>query len=263
MSFWHDARLMRRAANALAALAALGLLVAAGAWFVHRPQFTLHGLSIEAAAGGELRHVSAPLLRSTVMARIQGNFFTVDLEGLRKTFEQVPWVRQATVRRVWPDRIRVTLEEHRAFAYWGDDRLMNIQGELFVANLAEAEDDGVSMPEFSGPNGSEARLLARYAELNNWLAPVSRRVTGLQLSSRYAWTAELDDGTTLILGRDEGVPIQERVTRWASVYPRVRARFDRDADVVDLRYPNGFAVRSVSFTTTQRKSGATPVRHGE
>ena len=41
---------------------------------------------------------------------------------IRDSFETVPWVRRAVVRRVWPDRLAVRLEEHRAVALWvGED----------------------------------------------------------------------------------------------------------------------------------------------
>ena len=119
--------------------------------------------------------------------------------------------------------------------------------QLFTANLDEAEEDG-PLPELAGPAGSEHQVLARYEDLKRWLTPLSRRPEAVFLSPRYAWAGRLDDGTTLLLGREQGLPIEERVTRWASVYPRVQAKLDRRAEVVDLRYPNGFAVRSLTAT---------------
>ena len=114
------------------------------------------------------------------------------------------------MRRVWPDRLHVAIEEHRPLALWGDGRLMNTHGELYAANLAEAEEDG-PLPEFAGPPGSELDGAARFAELGAGSRRSGARPVAVSLSSRYAWSARLDDGTTLLLGREQGLPIEERV----------------------------------------------------
>ena len=113
---WHTPRLLNALANALILLSLLGLLCAAGWWLGQRPGLALRVVRIDAAPGTELRHVSAVLLDQSVRQRLRGNFFTVDLDAVRAGFEQVPWVRRAMVRRVWPDRLEVAIEEHRPLA---------------------------------------------------------------------------------------------------------------------------------------------------
>ena len=253
---WHNARVLHFAANALSALALVALLGAGVAWIATRPAFSLRAVAIEASPGTELRYVSTALLRNSSLRPVEGNFFTVDLDKVRARYEALPWVRRAAVRRIWPDRLVVTIEEHRPLALWGAGRLMNTHGELFSANLAEAEEDG-PLPELSGPNGSHASVLARYRELQRWLAPIERRPLAVALSQRWAWSARLDDGTTVLIGREQGVPIDTRVQRWVALYPRVQSRFEGGAAVVDLRYPNGFALRTASTTSTGTVAAAT------
>lgn len=246
---WHNVRVLHASANVLLGLTLAALLAVGVSRLVHLPAFDLRGVSIEAAEGSELRYVSTPHLRTSALHRIRGNFFTVDLDAVRLGFESVPWVRKATVRRIWPDRLAVTLEEHRPLALWGDGRLLNTFGELYAVNLAEAEEQG-PLPELAGPPGSERAVLERFGEVARWVSPLGRFPVALSLSPRYAWSARLDDGTTLLLGREEGLPVEARVRRWAAVYPRVRARLDGQPEVVDLRYPNGFAVRAVGVLAT-------------
>ncbi len=245
MSFWHDARLINALANALTGATLLAALAAGTWWLSQRPYFTLRGVSIEAAPGHPLRHASAPLLRAAVTRHVRGNFFAVDLDAVRATFETVPWVRRASVRRVWPDGLAVAIEEHRPLAYWGDGRLVNTFGELFAANLAEAEEEG-ELPQFSGPEGSALQVARRYAELREAVAPLRAHPDSVALSPRYAWTMRLDDGTRLLLGRDQGMPVERRVARWVEAWPEVTASLKRRAEVIDLRYPNGFAIRSLA-----------------
>lgn len=249
MNAWHNSRLLNLIASAMFAAATLAV-VGSGLWWVsQRPMFDLRRVVVEPAPGDVLRYASSDAIRQAVRRQIGGNFFTVDLETVRNAMQSVPWVRQASVRRVWPDALVVDIEEHRPYGIWGESRLMNTNGELFTANIGQAEEDG-PLPVLSGPQGSELAVKRRYEDLRRWLAPLGRTPESVTLSPRYAWSVRLDDDTTLMLGRDQGVPIEERVKRFAAVYARVAEKFDRKADVIDLRYPSGFAVRSVKLLDT-------------
>ncbi|RJG03697.1 cell division protein FtsQ/DivIB [Noviherbaspirillum sedimenti] len=241
---WNDVKMLNAAAGALLGLFVLALLGGGLWWLAQRPMFTLKEIRIE-GAGAELRRVNASTVRTTALPRIKGNFFSVDLNAVRTAFEAVPWVRKAAVRREWPNRLVVTLEEHLPLGTWGQEgRLLSVQGEVFVANLAEAEEDG-NLPEFSGPDGSEREVLMRYRELLAWFAPVSLAPDAVQLSGRYAWTVKLDNGMTVELGREQSsTTLKERVARLVAVYPQLAARLQDRIENVDMRYPNGMALKA-------------------
>ncbi|MFN7642393.1 MAG: cell division protein FtsQ/DivIB [Burkholderiales bacterium] len=244
MNPWHDVRLLNATANGLMAAACIALAVAAVAWVVQRPAFALQAVVVEPSVSAQpLQHVNRALLKSAGASRLHGNFFTVDLGAVRESFEQVPWVRRAQVRRIWPNTLRVGIEEHQPLAIWHDGRLVNRQGELFAANAAEAEAEGALL-EFSGPPGSEAEVTRRWHSLREQLAPLSVAPEAMTLSSRWAWSARLDNGTVLLLGREQGMPIDERVARWVAAAPTVQTRLNREIASVDLRYQNGFAMRA-------------------
>ena len=208
---WHDIRILNAVSSTLLGLAALVLLSAGLWWMAQRPMFTLKAIRID---GGEvqLRRVNALTVRSTALPRIKGNFFTANLDAVRAAFESVPWVRKATVRREWPNTLLVTIEEHQPLGTWGEDgRLVSVKGDVFTANLDEAEEDG-ELPEFSGPQGSAPEVVARYAELRKWFAPLDLAPEAVQLSERYAWRVRLDSGVTVELGREQTpATLQERV----------------------------------------------------
>ena len=242
MNPWHNVRLLNTIANTLLTFVALAVVVSAVWWVAHRPMFTLRAVAVEPARGQELAHVNDSLLRASGVRRIEGNFFTVDLQAVRASFEAVPWVRRATVRRVWPNRLQIGIEEHRVFAGWNDARFLNTFGEVFAVNPDEAEEDG-PLPELAGPVGTEREVMRKFAELAEQLAPLQRRPVSLALSARYAWRAELDNGTALILGREQGLATRERIERFVRVYPELVARIGQWPGTIDLRYPNGFAIR--------------------
>jgi cell division protein FtsQ len=246
---WHDIRMLNATSNALFGLVALALLSGGLWWVAQRPMFTLKVISIEGAATSGLRHVTPSTVRGTAIPRIKGNFFTANLDTARLAFESVPWVRRASVRREWPNKLIVTLEEHTPLGTWGEDgRLLSVKGDLFTANLDEAEEDA-ELIEFSGPAGSEKEVVARFAELRDWFARVELTPDAVRLSGRYAWTVKLNNGMTVELGREQSkTTLKERVDRLVEIYPQLVARLQDRIESVDMRYPNGLALKASGLT---------------
>jgi cell division protein FtsQ len=245
---WHDVRALNATANGLMALVLL-VCIASGVWWLsQRPMFTLRTVRVESMAATELQHVNKLTLRAGALDKIKGNFFTTNLEQVRSAFESVPWVRRATVRREWPDQLIVGVEEHEALGTWGEDgRLLSVKGDVFTANLAEAEEDH-ALPGFAGPDGSEKEVLARFAELRAWFAPIDLVPQALHLSSRYAWTVKLDNGMSVALGREQDkTTLKTRVDRLVGIYPQLVARVQDGIDTIDMRYPNGLALSAASL----------------
>jgi len=123
---WNNPRLTNAAASVLYAVA-LGLAGYAAVRFVaESPAFPLKTIVVE----GNLRHVARGDIVSALQGRVTGTFFNVDLEFIRALFEGLPWVRHAEVRRGWPDRLEVRIEEHVAIARWPgrEPRLVNTHG---------------------------------------------------------------------------------------------------------------------------------------
>jgi cell division protein FtsQ len=243
---WHDVRSLNATASGLVALTVLAC-VASGVWWVsQRPMFTLRQVTVESMYGIGLAHVNELTVRNSVLGKIKGNFFTTNLEQVRTTFEAVPWVRRATVRREWPNQLIVQVEEHETLGTWGEDgRLLSVKGEVFTANLAEADDDH-ALPAFAGPPGTEKEVLDRFSQLRTWFAPVRLVPESLSLSNRYAWTVKLDNGMSVALGREQDKDtLKTRVQRLVGIYPQLVARLQEGRiDNIDMRYPNGLALAS-------------------
>ncbi|MFZ6718688.1 cell division protein FtsQ/DivIB [Undibacterium sp. Ji49W] len=254
---WHDTKLMNNTANALFALVLLILVMSGVWWLIQRPIFTLRVIRVEAANtsnaanagnasnGGALRHVSALTIRNTALPKIRGNFFTANLDSVRAAFETVPWVRKASVQREWPNKLVVTLEEHIAMGTWGEaGQLISVKGDVFTANLAEAEEDA-DLIALSGPDGSEKEVLAQYQEFKTWFAKVSLEPEIVNYSSRYAWSLKLNNGMQVQLGRvQDGTTLKSRVDKLMTIYPQLIASLQDSIESVDMRYPNGLALKS-------------------
>lgn len=244
MNIWHDIKILNAVTNALASLCVLALLTAGFWWLAQRPMFAIRTIVVQGMESTELRHVNALTVKGAAVPRINGNFFTTNLDAVRTAFEAVPWVRKAAVRREWPNKLVVSIEEHQPLGTWGEDgRLLSVKGDVFTANLAEAEVDG-KLLEFDGPKGSEREVLARYAELYEWFKPIKLEPVSVQLSGRFAWSVKLDNGMKVKLGREHSsVNLKNLVARLTQAYPQLMARTGNRIESVDLRYPNGLALK--------------------
>ncbi len=258
---WNDVRTMNTITRLLAGVLVLALAYAGYRWIARQPMFNLQRVQVQGAGGKPLRYVDAATVRSSALPRIRGNFFSVDLNAARAAFETVPWVKHASVRREWPNRLVVQVEEYVVLGTWGghEGRLVSVDGLLFTANLAEAEEEG-ALPVLEGPDESAAEVAQRFADLRAWLEPLELAPRELSLSSRYAWTAKLENGIELNLGRvHEQREMQARIDRLASVYPQLASALPGRIEAIDLRYPNGLALRrrAQPLPAADAPSGAT------
>ena len=126
---WDKPNILNWIANVLFAISFVLFLYGALNLVVHLPIFPLNEVRVE----GELKHVTREQVKMIASRYLQGNFFTVNLVKTREAFEKLPWARNVSVRRRWPNRLEVVIEEHQALARWGNIALVNTHGELFHA----------------------------------------------------------------------------------------------------------------------------------
>lgn len=214
------------------ALLAYGIV----SWMAAQPWFALRSIEVKTP----VTHVTQAQIRLVAERQVYGTFFTVDLDAVRDSLEKLPWVREARVERRWPDTLVVSLAEHIPLARWNDDALVSVAGDVFVAAAS------ARLPRLSGPEDSSDEVVGAYRRYQAALAPLGMRISELRLSPRRAWRIRLDNGMWLALGREQ---TDARLARFVALYPRLFGAQPAPAaplavpDTVDLRYPDGFAVR--------------------
>jgi cell division protein FtsQ len=227
---WDKPTLLNWIASLLFALSVVVMLYAALFAVVHLPIFPLREVKVD----GELSHVNREQVKLIVAKHLKGNFFTLDLVKARNAFEKLPWARNVSLRRRWPDTLEVVIEEHQALARWGTIALVNTHGELFHAA------SGSDLPVFYGPGDGVIEVASQYGEFSKILKTANLEIANLALTPRRAWEITTSDGMVVELGRIE---MQPRLEKFVSVYSRTIASLNMKVTYADLRYPNGFAVR--------------------
>jgi cell division protein FtsQ len=250
-----DVKLMNMTAAVMFSACALLLLAAAGWWALRHPLFAIAGITVQ----GDVAHNNAVTLRANVAPRLAGNFFTIDLAAAREAFEDVSWVRKAVVRREFPNRLRVKLQEHRAVAVWeadGGTRLVNSFGEVFEADAGDVESG--ALPRLAGPQQQSAEVLAMYAALAPLFDALDLGVDRVALTARGSWQLELDTGGLIELGRGTRDEVVVRTQRFVKTLTQVASRYSRRPEALisaDLRHADGYALRLRGVATTGADAG--------
>ena len=244
-----DVKLMNLATTALL----LGLVLmssgALAAWVARHPVFAISGVAVY----GDTAHNNALTLRAQVAPYLGGTFLSVDLAATRQAFEQVPWVRRAEVRREFPNRLKVILQEHQAVAYWGeegDSMLVNSFGEVFEANLGEVEQE--ALPRLSGPKEQSAQVLALYRAVQPLFESQHMAIEHMELTGRGNWRARLASGAQIELGRGTEEELLARTRQFTGTMTEVTSRYGRTASALesaDLRHEQGYAIRLAGVST--------------
>lgn len=190
---------------------------------------------------GDLTYISQQAVQQRIAPYVGASFFTVDLAGMRTELEQMPWIAHAEVRRVWPDQVVIRLEEQLPVARWGDEALLNNQGQAFTPReLANYE----HLPQLFGPQRAQQQVMQQYQVLSQMLRPMGFSIVRLELRERGSWflttgAGSAGPGIELLLGRDHLV---EKMRRFIAIYEKTLKEQITNIARIDLRYANGLAV---------------------
>lgn len=178
-----------------------------------------------------------------VQQYLRGNFFGLDLNLTRNVFKKLPWVREVSVRRIWPDKIEISIEEHQVIARWGNVGLVNDKGEFF--NAAYQDD----LPYFWGPKNFVSEITQKYFEINKILSKELMQIGTISMSDRLSWEIQTDNNIKIVLGRKD---ILKKITNFVEHYQTVLTEINNRIEYVDMRYKNGFAIKKLDEKIIQR-----------
>ena len=172
-------------------------------------------------AFGELEHI--------------GTFMSQDIGVLQDSLEALPWVSVVSIRKQWPDTIKVFLTEYQAAAIWNGNMLLNENGQVFNGDIGLLKGDRVKL---YGPEGTSQEVIAKWRQITPLINSLGLTVTSLVLNERRSWQIILDNGIRLELGKDS---LDERVERFISLYNELGSKANQ-VSYIDLRYDTGAAV---------------------
>ncbi len=182
-------------------------------------------------------HITRVQLEKILSPYLLQGFFGFSAHLLKNDLQQLGWCEDASVQRIWPDVVKITVVERIPIAVW-NKALMTESGEVFQP---EAETNLVgSLPHLQGPEAQKNEVLQNFQKLSKLLSSYGLSVSGLRLRNNQAWELLLKNGILLRLGKNE---LETRVKRFCRAYPAVFADKPEQLTSVDLRYARGMAVQ--------------------
>lgn len=229
LPIWFNKRLFGAALLALV----LGVPSGLGIWVLAQPgTLPIRSVKVE----GEFRYLAQQDVFEALGGLASGGFFNVDVHAVKVAAESLPWVDSASVRRTWPDTLRLVITEQVPLAIWGTNQVVNIRGELFQPQLTGLPE---KLPTFVGPDGAGQKVAEHFQSLSKKMKEIDLHISELKLTERRSWHMRLTNGLHLLLGK--GIN-DERLERFVSAYPKLLGEKIAQVESVDLRYTNGFAV---------------------
>lgn len=190
---------------------------------------------------GERHYTRNDDIRQSILALgSPGTFMTQDVNIIQSQIERLPWIKQTSVRKQWPDELKIHLVEYVPLARWNDQHIIDKDGNSF--SVPAQRTSGQVLPMLYGPEGNEHEVLEGYREMNAVLAKDKLTLKGAAMTARRSWQLTLSNDITLNVGRDDAI---KRLTRFIELYPLLKSQAQLDGkkiNYVDLRYESGAAV---------------------
>ncbi len=227
-----DPKVAWRLFKGFSGLFLIALMVGGGHWLLRfeSQYLPVRVVSIE----GEVRQMTLQLIQDRVGQTLEAGILTQDLGVIQAAIKELPWVSGAGVRRAWPDRLVISVQEHKPLARWGDDGLVTAEGRVFRPDRHEIPH---GLPRLAGPDDQALQVVTRFQAWQPLLKSQGLSILALEDDPRGAWTLTTDAGFNLLLGKTD---VDSRLERFLRAYPNILAA-GRPARV-DMRYSNGLAV---------------------
>ena len=199
---------------------------------------------------GEFENISHDSVRDEVVAVIDGGYFSLDLDAIKKTLMGLPWVDDVSIRREWPSGLRIKIKEKNAVAYWNDDAMISDRGGVFRPGAIKNE---LSLPKLRGPEGLHNKMWRFLSALEKDFSSMGFEIVDLTLDDRRAWSfhflsKNIVDEVEVKLGRNHA---EERLIRFVYVFSNMNDFNLKNIAVIDFRYPNGFAIKTKNNIATK------------
>jgi len=203
-------------------------------WLTDQKSVPLNALILT----GDDKHITFDKVRDVLISQEDRlNFFTVEIAQIQKELEAMPWVYSVSIRKRWPETLKVHVVEQSIVAIWNDIALLNRFGEIVEASPDSATQEYVSL---HGSDEQANDVLTTYIKLHQLLKVNNFEIASLSSDERQSTTLTLKRGIILRLGKEQKL---DRVQQFLTVYPLIDKKYSvSKIDYIDLRYDTGFAV---------------------
>lgn len=234
----------------LKALLVAGLLggIVTGIWYFNpreKLQQFAHQPIKQVQIEGTFQFISSEALQRQIELYVKGSFLELELGDLKQKLEQNPWVDTVAIARVWPDKLIVRVVEQQPIAQWGKKGFLNMRGDIVeVEKTTKIQ----ALPLLQGNDRYAQEIMGQYLRIGKLLAQQDLMLAAVELDDTRAWTLTLQTGITIKLGRER---LWEKLQYLLTAKRGELGKDFHNIQLVDMRYPSGFAVTWKSAEANQ------------
>jgi cell division protein FtsQ len=185
---------------------------------------------------GVFQYLGKDEVKTALLPLVSTGFFDADMQAIQQAVANLTWVDSVTVKRIWPDAIDIKVREKTPYARWWDNSLVNMKGEIITPKSMEPFK---ALLLLQGPDQQQVKVLEIMKGVKTALADQSLYLEEFSVNDRWAWKIKLTTGMEILLGRKEQLKKLQRFLKTLDALGQERVGA---ISVVDLRYPNGYAV---------------------
>ncbi|WMY95438.1 MAG: cell division protein FtsQ/DivIB [Arsenophonus sp.] len=187
---------------------------------------------------GERNYTNDTHIRQAILELgISGTFMNIDINIMHNQIKKISWIKKVTVRKKWPNELKIHLVEYQPYAKWNNAFFINEEGIIF--NCPKLINSQKNFLMLYGPEGSQKEILKMYHIMQNQLLEHNFIIKSLSMSTRRAWQLVLVNDIKLNIGKQD---IKERLNRFMKLYPLLKKVKNKRIGYVDLRYASDAAV---------------------
>lgn len=184
---------------------------------------------------GTFQNIDQQEIESTVQQFIGEGFFSLDINRVQKILSEKPWTESISIRRMWPDRLKIVIVEKTPVARWDKNHLLSDKAVVYHAKTGAFAD----LPLVHTAGNDTGQMLHLYYRLENQFAGLNETLVAVRKDSRGALDMQLDNGLKIKVGRSD---IERKMARFVVIYRQQIQPRQAEIQQLDLRYSNGFAV---------------------
>jgi cell division protein FtsQ len=193
------------------------------------------------------KETTTKVLRKAIMLKRGAPILAFDLIAARARVESLPWVRRATVERMLPDTILLSIEERKPLAIWqhkGEFSLIDEQGEIILREGIGRFNDLLIVVGKNAPVQAAQLLTTLRTQ------PALRNMV-----KAAVWVGERRWNLRLTGDIDVRLPEGDPIAAWTRLaeYEKVHRVLEHDVQILDLRIPDRLIIRK----STQKKEKQT------
>ena len=164
------------------------------------------------------------------------SFFNIKLDHLKNSIEKVAWVKNAYIRRSYPNEVIIFLEEYNPVAVWNNDFYISENGHIFSANKIEKK-----LPKINSFSNRNIIVFEYFSLISDGILKnkINEKILQIKENEIRSLTVLLASNVAIKFGSQN---IKERIAIFFKAYKTLKSSDLKKIRYIDMRYSNGFSI---------------------